>query len=230
MKRMLDVIWELEEGPAPQLDDFIDWHQAGLLMHGCYDIFRKGQDRCATLEAGLWLRSDGSDQSLGAGEGLTATSITTTTNIITVITDGGHHDKDEVDNSSRVRNNSYDVEDGVNSNVTPNNMSALYLTTVEASATAPETMRTSAMSTPVTKTTSSILKKITTISPSPPSMVMATTITARDLRVVHVVFQRKNDCLTEDGRSPLVVTRRYKTNGFDTKLSPRSMDVHLIQN
>ncbi|GBG87801.1 hypothetical protein CBR_g45957 [Chara braunii] len=53
MQSMLEVIWELEEGPAPSLDDFVDWHQAGLLMHSCYNIFRSGQDRCAALEAGL---------------------------------------------------------------------------------------------------------------------------------------------------------------------------------
>ncbi|GBG61514.1 hypothetical protein CBR_g21856 [Chara braunii] len=52
MQSMLEVIWELEEGPAPSLDDFVDWHQAGLLMHRCYDIFRSGQDRYAALEAG----------------------------------------------------------------------------------------------------------------------------------------------------------------------------------
>ncbi|GBG59416.1 hypothetical protein CBR_g38442 [Chara braunii] len=59
MKAMLDVIWELEEGPAPPLDEFVDWHRAGLLMHGCYDIFRIGQDRWATLKEGLLRCSDG---------------------------------------------------------------------------------------------------------------------------------------------------------------------------
>ncbi|GBG63633.1 hypothetical protein CBR_g38944 [Chara braunii] len=52
MQAMLDVIWELE-GPAPPLDEFVDWHRAGLLMHRCYDIFRIGQDRWATLKEGL---------------------------------------------------------------------------------------------------------------------------------------------------------------------------------
>ncbi|GBG84478.1 hypothetical protein CBR_g38762 [Chara braunii] len=53
MQSMLEVIWELEEGPAPSLDDFVDCHQAGPRMHRCYDIFRSGQDRCAALEARL---------------------------------------------------------------------------------------------------------------------------------------------------------------------------------
>ncbi|GBG82935.1 hypothetical protein CBR_g36462 [Chara braunii] len=68
MQAMLDVIWELEEGPAPPIDEFVDWHRAGQLMHGCYDIFRIGQDRCATLEEGL----------LGCSGGLTPTSPATT--------------------------------------------------------------------------------------------------------------------------------------------------------
>ncbi|GBG67244.1 hypothetical protein CBR_g88533 [Chara braunii] len=53
MQSMLEVIWELEEGPTPSIEEFVDWHQAGLLMHRCYDIFRNGRNRCAALEAGL---------------------------------------------------------------------------------------------------------------------------------------------------------------------------------
>ncbi|GBG85753.1 hypothetical protein CBR_g40482 [Chara braunii] len=44
MQSMLDIIWELEEGPAPQLDEFIDWRQAETLMQRCYDIFKEGRD------------------------------------------------------------------------------------------------------------------------------------------------------------------------------------------
>ncbi|GBG80318.1 hypothetical protein CBR_g30686 [Chara braunii] len=69
MQSMLDVIWELEEGPAPQLDEFINWRQAHTLMQHCYDIFEEGCDLCAALEAGLPAQSDMCDQMFVAGEG-----------------------------------------------------------------------------------------------------------------------------------------------------------------
>ncbi|GBG65234.1 hypothetical protein CBR_g50025 [Chara braunii] len=36
MQSTVDAIWELEEGPAPRLDEFVDWRQAETLMQRCY--------------------------------------------------------------------------------------------------------------------------------------------------------------------------------------------------
>ncbi|GBG73983.1 hypothetical protein CBR_g17694 [Chara braunii] len=44
MQDMLEVIWELEEGSDPRLEDLLDWRQAKTLMQRCYAIFREGQN------------------------------------------------------------------------------------------------------------------------------------------------------------------------------------------
>ncbi|GBG92752.1 hypothetical protein CBR_g56913 [Chara braunii] len=116
MQAMLDIIWELE-GPAPPLDEFVDWHRAGLLMHVCYDIFRIGQERCATLEIGLQ----------GGSDGLTPTSPATTIEKISgnnrFYNDNECNDNDNNDiidrgnNSLNINNdcNDYDDKDIINS-------------------------------------------------------------------------------------------------------------------
>ncbi|GBG68337.1 hypothetical protein CBR_g2881 [Chara braunii] len=45
-QRMMDVLWELEEGPNPQLDDLLDWQLADSLMGDCYGIYEEGSDLC----------------------------------------------------------------------------------------------------------------------------------------------------------------------------------------
>ncbi|GBG80690.1 hypothetical protein CBR_g31149 [Chara braunii] len=105
MQAMLDIIWELEEGPAPPLDEFVDWHRAGLLMHGCYDIFRRGQDCYDTLEERL----------LGSSDGLTPTLPATTIDEFcdnnSSYIDNGCNDKDNNDIISGGNNvlNTYNV-------------------------------------------------------------------------------------------------------------------------
>ncbi|GBG85433.1 hypothetical protein CBR_g40075 [Chara braunii] len=42
MERMMEVICGLEEGPNPQLEDFIDAKKRDDLLNQCYDIFEKG--------------------------------------------------------------------------------------------------------------------------------------------------------------------------------------------
>ncbi|GBG74262.1 hypothetical protein CBR_g18673 [Chara braunii] len=39
---VLAIIWELEEGPAAQLDPIIDWSQADELLNICYALFEEG--------------------------------------------------------------------------------------------------------------------------------------------------------------------------------------------
>ncbi|GBG80193.1 hypothetical protein CBR_g30559 [Chara braunii] len=50
---ILDVMWELEEGPDPQLDAYIDWRWADDVMNTCKAFFVKGRDLRILLEARL---------------------------------------------------------------------------------------------------------------------------------------------------------------------------------
>ncbi|GBG72287.1 hypothetical protein CBR_g11215 [Chara braunii] len=45
-QRMMDVPWELEEGPDPQLDDLLDWQLVDSLMGNCYAIYEEESDLC----------------------------------------------------------------------------------------------------------------------------------------------------------------------------------------
>ncbi|GBG63615.1 hypothetical protein CBR_g38926 [Chara braunii] len=47
---MLEIIWELEEGPDPRLDVCIDWRRANGIMSVCKTLFNEGRDLCALLE------------------------------------------------------------------------------------------------------------------------------------------------------------------------------------
>ncbi|GBG67238.1 hypothetical protein CBR_g88526 [Chara braunii] len=117
MQAMLDIIWELEEGPAPSLDEFVDWHRAGLLMHGCYDIFRIGQDRCAALQEGL----------MGYFDGLTPTSPATTNEEISgnnsfyIDNECKDNDSNDIINGG---NNSLNIKNGCNDNHNNDNINS----------------------------------------------------------------------------------------------------------
>ncbi|GBG62138.1 hypothetical protein CBR_g29337 [Chara braunii] len=50
---MLDVIWELEEGPDPQQESCIDWTRARSMMSSCYVLFAEGGNLCFKLEKRL---------------------------------------------------------------------------------------------------------------------------------------------------------------------------------
>ncbi|GBG82477.1 hypothetical protein CBR_g34853 [Chara braunii] len=47
---ILDVMWELEEGPDPQLDACVDWRRADGVMNTCKALFVKGRDLRFLLE------------------------------------------------------------------------------------------------------------------------------------------------------------------------------------
>ncbi|GBG82018.1 hypothetical protein CBR_g34198 [Chara braunii] len=62
---ILDVMWELEEGPDPQLDAYIDWRRADGVMNTCKALFVKGrglrfllEDRLASDEITLLSTSE----------------------------------------------------------------------------------------------------------------------------------------------------------------------------
>ncbi|GBG75634.1 hypothetical protein CBR_g20263 [Chara braunii] len=122
MQAMLDIIREMEEGPAPSLNEFVDWHQADLLMHRCYDIFRRGQDRCAVLEEGL----------MGCSNELTPTSSMKTNeeiggnNSLNINNESNDNDNDDIINSGGGGNNTNDNADknnniNINDNDNDNN-------------------------------------------------------------------------------------------------------------
>ncbi|GBG78089.1 hypothetical protein CBR_g26027 [Chara braunii] len=46
----LDIIWELEEGPDPQLEAYIDWGRADDVMGICNALFAKSRDLHFLLE------------------------------------------------------------------------------------------------------------------------------------------------------------------------------------
>ncbi|GBG82492.1 hypothetical protein CBR_g34868 [Chara braunii] len=59
-QRMMNVLWELEEGPDPQLEDLLDWQLADSLMSDCYAIYEEGSDLCdkgAICTSGCCLRA-----------------------------------------------------------------------------------------------------------------------------------------------------------------------------
>ncbi|GBG60092.1 hypothetical protein CBR_g423 [Chara braunii] len=52
-QQMLEIIWELEVGPAPELDALIDWRQVDDLLNDCYTLLDEG----GNLSPGeQWLR------------------------------------------------------------------------------------------------------------------------------------------------------------------------------
>ncbi|GBG60434.1 hypothetical protein CBR_g5610 [Chara braunii] len=58
---MLELIWELEDGPDPRLDVCIDWRRADGIMSICKTLFKEGRDLCALLEDRLEGDIDGEE-------------------------------------------------------------------------------------------------------------------------------------------------------------------------
>ncbi|GBG73698.1 hypothetical protein CBR_g17040 [Chara braunii] len=58
---MLEIIWELEEGPDPRLDVCINWRRADGIMSVCKTLFNGGCDLCALLEDRLEGDIDGEE-------------------------------------------------------------------------------------------------------------------------------------------------------------------------
>ncbi|GBG67619.1 hypothetical protein CBR_g749 [Chara braunii] len=59
---MLDIIWELEEGPDPQLESCIDWTRAHGMMSTCYALFAEGRNLRYKLEERLTGNDDKEDE------------------------------------------------------------------------------------------------------------------------------------------------------------------------
>ncbi|GBG63816.1 hypothetical protein CBR_g39600 [Chara braunii] len=55
---MLDVIWELEEGPDPQLEAFIDWRHEDDSIGVCKALFAQGCHLHDQLKGRSWTRDD----------------------------------------------------------------------------------------------------------------------------------------------------------------------------
>ncbi|GBG66023.1 hypothetical protein CBR_g55002 [Chara braunii] len=49
LQQMLEVIWVLEEGPAPELDELVDWRQVGALLNDCYALLDEGSEQGADM-------------------------------------------------------------------------------------------------------------------------------------------------------------------------------------
>ncbi|GBG77747.1 hypothetical protein CBR_g24194 [Chara braunii] len=58
---MLDILWELEEGPDPQFDDYMDWRRVEARMGVCQALFREGRDLRYQMEDGLEMDDTGVD-------------------------------------------------------------------------------------------------------------------------------------------------------------------------
>ncbi|GBG67295.1 hypothetical protein CBR_g434 [Chara braunii] len=59
---MLDIIWELEEGPDPQLEACIDWRRVDGMMSTCYALFTESQNPRYMLEERLEGDNDMEDE------------------------------------------------------------------------------------------------------------------------------------------------------------------------
>ncbi|GBG76881.1 hypothetical protein CBR_g23096 [Chara braunii] len=61
---MLEIIWELEEGPDPQLEACIDWRRVDGMMSYCYALFDEGCNLRDMLEERLEGDNDKDDEDL----------------------------------------------------------------------------------------------------------------------------------------------------------------------
>ncbi|GBG83671.1 hypothetical protein CBR_g37473 [Chara braunii] len=48
LQQMLEVIWVLE-GPAPELDELVDWRKVGALLSDCYELLDEGSEQGADM-------------------------------------------------------------------------------------------------------------------------------------------------------------------------------------
>ncbi|GBG62637.1 hypothetical protein CBR_g31272 [Chara braunii] len=64
---MLDILWEVEEGPAPQFYAYMDWRGVGARMGVCQALFREGRDLRYQLEDRLAMDDKGVDGELLLG-------------------------------------------------------------------------------------------------------------------------------------------------------------------
>ncbi|GBG85207.1 hypothetical protein CBR_g39772 [Chara braunii] len=114
------------EGPAPQLDDLIDWPQAKTLMQRCYAIFTDGRDLCDAIEAqAATMASAATTTPAGVSSTIhtsaaaattTTTTTTTTTKTTTTTTTTTTTNNDNNDNNDN--NNNDDDDDTRNTNYT----------------------------------------------------------------------------------------------------------------
>ncbi|GBG76210.1 hypothetical protein CBR_g21959 [Chara braunii] len=62
IQTMLEVIWVLEEGPIPELDEFVDWRQVEALSSDCYTLLDEGLERGAD-----WAKRSGGELPITTG-------------------------------------------------------------------------------------------------------------------------------------------------------------------
>ncbi|GBG67604.1 hypothetical protein CBR_g734 [Chara braunii] len=109
---MLAIVWELEEGPDPRLDVYIDWRRADGIMSVCKTLFNEGRDLYALQED--WL--EGIIDREDAHEVTAVPSRLTTTSM-----DGCDNNNSNNDNSGENTNNNNSGENIIINNNNNNN-------------------------------------------------------------------------------------------------------------
>ncbi|GBG67324.1 hypothetical protein CBR_g463 [Chara braunii] len=61
IQELLDILWELEDGPDPRLRGYIDWRRADDRLAACRTLFTLGRDLCNQLEYRHGLLADEDD-------------------------------------------------------------------------------------------------------------------------------------------------------------------------
>ncbi|GBG82569.1 hypothetical protein CBR_g34945 [Chara braunii] len=127
---MMEIIWELEEGPDPRLDICIDWRRADGIMAVCKTLFNEGRDLYDLLEDRLESVIDREEAhvamevtvvtsrptttsitttTITASTSTTITTTTITTTTMTTTTNTNHNNNGHSDNknSGSINNNNY---------------------------------------------------------------------------------------------------------------------------
>ncbi|GBG87154.1 hypothetical protein CBR_g44612 [Chara braunii] len=123
---MLDIIWELEEGPDPQLESCIDWTRAHGMMSTCYTLFIEGSNLRYKLEERLIGDDDKEDenwQENGAQKDKANSDVNTdnnknnnNNNNNNINNNNDYNNNNDNDNNNRLSNNNND-----NNNISNNN-------------------------------------------------------------------------------------------------------------
>ncbi|GBG86629.1 hypothetical protein CBR_g41692 [Chara braunii] len=120
-QEMLDILWELEEGPDPQLDVYINWRRVDDRMAACKTLFTLGRDLHNQWENrqrsgemgemdGKGDRDDGLEDGLVAGEDDCGENTNISNNIS--YDDIKDSDGDNHNNNNIIINNNNNADDG----------------------------------------------------------------------------------------------------------------------
>ncbi|GBG88092.1 hypothetical protein CBR_g46581 [Chara braunii] len=131
---MLDIIWELEEGPDPQLESCIDWTRARGMMSTCYALFAEGRNLHYKLEERLMGDGDMEDenwQENGVQEDKANSGVDTDNNNNNNINNrdndnnnglnDSNNDNNNISNNNDFNNNDFNNNNNDNNNVYINN-------------------------------------------------------------------------------------------------------------